>query len=512
MDGHLYYGDNLDVLRRHVKDESVDLVYLDPPFQSGKNYNVLFKEHGKRAKAQIKAFEDTWQWDEVAAESYDMVVREGGTAADAMEAFRRYLGTSTMLAYLSMMAPRLLELHRVLRPTGSIYLHCDPTASHYLKMLMDAVFGTKCFQNEIIWYYKGAGVSPSRWGRRHDVLLWYSKGQDPYFDPDPVRDEYAESTKQRFSHHIGNVRGDHDFGVQELNPKGKHPDDVWQLPILAPSARERLGYPTQKPETLLERILLSSSREGDLVLDPFCGCGTTVAVAQRLGRRWIGIDITHLAIGLIKHRLQGQFGSDSVQEMYRVVGEPTDLEGARTLAEEDRHQFEHWALGLVGARKSAKGKGADRGIDGLLTFQEGGAGSPHRKVVLSVKSGRVSVPYVRDLSGVVEREKQSGAVMGWLITLQEPTRAMRREAASAGSYASEGWGSFPRIQIRTIEELLQGRAFEGPPIRPGGTTFKAAPRVDEGADQLVLGDNAPPKAKKTRRTKSKPRKRGRKRA
>jgi site-specific DNA-methyltransferase (adenine-specific) len=305
----LYFGDNLDVLRQHIADESVDLIYLDPPFNSSATYNVLFAEQtGEKSAAQITAFEDTWHWGQDAERDYhDMVARAPKKLADLLQAFRQFLGTSDMMAYLTMMAPRLLELHRVLKPTGSIYLHCDPTVSHYLKLLMDAIFGQNNFLNEVVWYYRGAGVPKQARAKRHDILFWYAKDETHYFfDPDPIRQPYAEATQERFKHYIGNVRGGHDFGQQALNPKGKHPDDViTDIQPIAPSARARLGYPTQKPEELLEHVIASSSREGDIVLDPFCGCGTTVSVAERLRRRWVGIDITHLAISLIRHRLRG---------------------------------------------------------------------------------------------------------------------------------------------------------------------------------------------------------------
>ena len=477
----LYYGDNLDVLKRHIKDESVDLIYLDPPFNSDRNYNILFAEQdGSRSAAQIRAFEDTWRWDEAAAKQYEEAVEQGGRVSDALRAFRQFLGTNDMLAYLSMMAPRLVELHRVLRPTGSIYLHCDPTASHYLKMLMDAVFEPVNFQNEVIWYYKGAGVSPRRWGRRHDTLLWYSKTEDCYFDPDPVRDAYAETTKERFSHYIGNVRDGRDFGVQELNPKGKHPDDVWQIKIVAPSARARLGYPTQKPEELLERIILSSSQKGDTVLDPFCGCGTTVAVAQRLERRWVGIDITHLAIALIKHRLESAFGKAAT---YKVIGEPTTVEDAKVLAESDPYQFQWWALGLVGARGVEK-KGADKGIDGRLFWHEGD--DKTHQIILSVKAGGLHRAHVHELGGVITREK---AEIGVLLSFEEPTRPMREEAASAGFYTSP-WGKHARIQLLTVADLLAGKGIDYPRTAGANVTLKAAPKAKGKKHEGQLGLDA----------------------
>jgi len=467
----LYYGDNLDVLRQHIATESVDLIYLDPPFNSNANYNVLFAEQdGSRAAAQVLAFEDTWHWDQGAVAAYEEAVEQGGRLADALNAMHTFLGGSDMLAYLSMMAPRLTELRRVLKPTGSIYLHCDPTASHYLKMLMDAVFGPRCFQNEVVWYYKGAGVSPRRWGRRHDILLWYSKSQEWFFDPDPVRDEYAETTKERFSHHIGNVRGTIDYGSQSLNPKGKHPDDVWQIPIVAPSARERL-YPTQKPVALLERVILSSSKPDDVILDPFCGCGTAVIAAQKLDRRWADIDITHLAINLIKHRLTDTYGPDV---SFNVIGEPTDLAGAMQLAAEDPYQFQWWALGLVGARPVEQKKGADKGIDGRLFFHDE-QGGKSKQVILSVKAGHITVSQLRDLRGVIERDH---AAIGVLLSMETPTRPMRTEAADAGFYEAPWGQKYPRLQMLTIADLLDGRTIDMPPMgtMAKNVTHRRAPR------------------------------------
>lgn len=316
--GTLYCGDCLEVLEKKVEPESVDLIYADPPFFSNRNYEVIWGD-----EAEIRSFRDRW---------------EGGIEV-----------------YAAWMAERLRACHRVLKKTGSIYLHCDWHASHYLKVRMDEIFGAGNFQNEIIWYYKGAGVSPKRWARRHDTILWYSKSDRFHFDPDPVRDEYADSTKERFSHYIGNVRGGHDFGVQELNPKGKHPDDVWQIKIIAPSANERLGYPTQKPEPLLERIVKSSSKKGALVLDPFCGCGTSVTIAQKLSRAWIGIDISPTAVRVINDRVT-KAGAGKVE----MLGLPSTIDEIKKL---EPFEFQNWVVrerfnGTLGK------KGGDMGIDG----------------------------------------------------------------------------------------------------------------------------------------------------
>ena len=526
MKNTLYYGDNLEVLRQYIADNSVDLIYLDPPFKSDQDYNVLFADQeGSRSAAQIRAFEDTWHWDQAAAAAFQEVVEAGGRVSLAMQAFRQALGDNDLLAYLSMMAPRLVELGRVLKSTGSIYLHCDPTASHYLKMLMDAVFSPANFRNEVIWQRTSGRKSGKQFGRVHDVLLLYSKSAETIWHApavphdlenlrghDFVRDE--DGTVYRISdlsgagqgppRSFGN-RGDvappvgrhwmyDQEGIDELltgsrivftktgTPRlrtnlqdlpGVAVTDVWtDIEPINAAAAERLGYPTQKPEALLERILKASSDEGDVVLDPFCGCGTAIAVAQRLNRCWIGIDITHLAVSLIKHRLHGAFGVE-VEKTYNVVGEPADLAGARRLAAHDPYQFQWWALGLVRARPVEQKKGADKGIDGRLFFHDDAESQKTKQIVISVKSGNVQVAHVRDLRGVVEREK---AAIGVLITLEEPTKNMRAEAAGGGFYDSPWRTRHPKLQILTIEELLAGKKINFPPSR-NLRTFKKAPKA-----------------------------------
>jgi DNA modification methylase len=479
----LYYGDNFDILRQYVKDETIDLVYLDPPFKSNQDYNVLFAEQdGSRAAAQIKAFEDTWTWDQKAVASFEEVVEVGGSVAQVMQAFRTFLGDSDMLAYLTMMAPRLVELRRVLKLGGSIYLHCDPTASHYLKMLMDAVFLPTWFQNEVIWSYRRWPSPSDHYQRMHDILLFYAKGPKPktfHVEYEAVSPSYLKRFKGK---------------TQMLDPetrtrkitldkptKGLPRRDVWDISIIAGFKKERLGYPTQKPEALLDRIIRTSSNKGDVVLDPFCGCGTTIAVAERQGRRWIGIDITHLAITLIKHRLRDAFGRKAV---YEVIGEPVSLPDAEVLASEDPYQFQWWALGLVGARPVEQKKGADKGIDGRLFFHDEPQGGKTKQIILSVKAGHTHVAHVRDLRGVLEREK---AEIGVLISLQEPTQPMRREAAGAGFYKSPWGQQHPRLQILTVEELLNGKRIDYPPPTQTNVTFKKAPKVKgSGGEQLGL--------------------------
>jgi DNA modification methylase len=538
----LYYGDNLDVLRRHVKDESVDLVYLDPPFKSNQDYNVLFAEHGKKAAAQIKAFEDTWEWDDSAARAYEETVEQGGRVSQVMQAFRTFLGESDMLAYLAMMAPRLVELRRVLKPTGSIYLHCDPTASHYLKLLMDAVFEPQNFRNEIAWKrshaHSDGKQGATHYGRVTDSLLFYGRSDESIWNTQymPYDREYVERDYRRtdpdgrryrisdLSGPGGAAKGNPHYEVmgvmgywryskekmKELIRQGRviqtRPGAVPQykryldempgvplqnlwadLPVLNNRSREALGYPTQKPEALLERIIAVSSSEGDTVLDPFCGCGTTIAAAQTLKRRWIGIDVTHLAIGLIKHRLRDSYGA-GVEKTYEVHGEPVDLGGATKLAEDDKYEFQAWALGLVGARRDDQKKGADKGIDGRLYFHDEGAGGKTKGIIFSVKGGHLKATDLRDLRGVIERE---GAAIGVLVSLNDPTTPMRKEAASAGFYTSP-WDQkkYPRLQIRTIRELLDGKDIEYPARAQTNVTHRKAPKSQGDVQQLALLGNS----------------------
>ncbi len=526
----LYYGDNLDILRRYIADDSVDLVYLDPPFNSNQDYNVLFADkHGSRSAAQINAFEDTWHWDQSAEGAFVEVVEAGGKVADAMRAFRTFLGENDMMAYLAMMAPRLIELRRALKPTGTLYLHCDQTAAHYLKMLMDGIFSPLNFLNEVTWKRTHSHGNVGRnFGAICDTLLVYVKGKNytwnqqytqfpaayieetfKYRDPDGRRWQsvtlrnpgmrpnlhfpYKASNGLTYQPHPHGWACDrtrlekYDRESRLHYPKdpggalrlkmyldespGIKLQNLWDdITAIGSRAEERLGYPTQKPEALLERIIMTSSNEGDLVLDPFCGCGTTIAVAQRLKRHWIGIDITHLAITLMKHRLQSAFGD---RAQFTVIGEPADLDGATTLAAEDPYQFQWWALGLLGARPVEQKKGADRGIDGRLYFHDEGQGAKTKQVIFSVKAGKVTVSQVRDLVGVLNREK---AEFGVFISMDEPTREMRREAATAGFYK---WAyndqDFPRVQLLTIKEILDGKKIDFP--GSGNVTFKRAPEA-----------------------------------
>lgn len=482
MNRALYYGDNLEILRDYIPDETVDLVYLDPPFNSNAKYNVLFGEQdGTRAASQIEAFDDTWRWDQAAAEAYDELT-DGNSdlkVTEAMLAFNSLLGPSNMLAYLSMMAPRLVELKRVLKPSGVIFLHCDPTASHYLKLLMDAIFGAGHFLNEIAWCYRGGGVPKTAFARKHDVIFFYAKGPKHFFECQYV--PYSDSTKA-----VTEGTGTRVNKTKIDLERGAHMPDWWiDINSLQTWDAERLGYPTQKPVALLERIIKSSCPPGGVVLDPFCGCGTTIDAAERLGLDWIGIDITHLAIGLIKGRLADTHGLSGTS--IEVLGEPTDLEGARELADADRFQFQAWALGLVNARKAdSSKKGGDGGIDGKLFFADEAKSTSRKTIVLSVKSGKAKATDIRDLRAVVDREK---AAIGALITLDTPSTKQIAEAASASFYTDPLGNKYPKLQILTIEDLLSGTTSIQYPAG-SNVTFSKAPGIDAEAqgvqDELDL--------------------------
>jgi site-specific DNA-methyltransferase (adenine-specific) len=524
MANKLYYGDNLEVLRESIADESVDLVYLDPPFNSNAGYNVLFKAPaGQKSEAQIEAFEDTWHWTESAARAYEDVIRSRyPEAATMLKAMRSFLGENDMMAYLAMMAVRLIELHRVMKPNASVYLHCDPTASHYLKILLDAIFGPKNYLNEIIWQRSNAHNTAKRYGKIADTIFFYSKSDNyiwnqiytPYSEQQLSRYKKDEDgrlyrgenlTADRANSSSGkfewrgtmppNSRG-WGYNIEQLekwwtegrilkkkdgtprmdglkiyleDTKGKPLQSVWtDIDRIGNTSGERLGYPTQKPLALLERILQVSSNPGDVVLDPFCGCGTAVHAAQKLERQWIGIDITHLAVSLIERRLKDAFPGIA----FEVHGTPKDIAGARDLAERDKYQFEWWAVSLVDAvPQGGKKKGMDRGIDGIRWVRSGPK-DEFEKVLVSVKGGEnVGAAMVRDLKGTIERE---GALGGMFVTLAEPTREMTREAAAAGFFETS-FGTHPKIQILTIAGLLAGQKPNLPsPAR--GEGFKQAPK------------------------------------
>ena len=515
---YLYYGDNLEILQKYIVDHTVDLIYIDPPFNSSRDYNILFREaDGAASDAQITAFEDCWHWTAAAEATFRQLVDTAPPAlVEMMRNFRSFIGENDIMAYLTMMAIRLVELRRVLKDTGSCYLHCDPTASHYLRILLDIIFGKRNFQNELIWKRTSAHSDARRAGRVHDVIFLYSKSERTWtwnklytpYEKDYVESHYRKADPDGRLWYDDNLIAPRGAGpvydwkgvtrawrvtrenMERLEREGKlyytekgvprykrYLDEMPGLPLqdvwtdifpINSQAKERLGYPTQKPLALLERIIRASSNPGDVVLDAFCGCGTTIDAAQKLGRRWIGIDITHLAIALIKNRLRDRYGPNLE---YEVIGEPRDVPSARQLAQQDRYQFQWWALSLVPARPVGdRKKGADQGIDGVLYFLDDKG--QVKKIVIQVKSGKVSVKDIRELAHVVERHK---AQIGALLTLEEPTKPMITEALGQGVYHSPTWKrDYPRLQIRTIAQLLSGYGLDYPPSLNPGLTFKKA--------------------------------------
>jgi len=528
----LFYGDNLPVIREYLADETIDLIYLDPPFNSSRSYNVLYKdESGAEAEAQIVAFEDTWHWSQSTETQYRELAAAGDKLAQLLETLVTVIGRNQMMAYLVMMAARLIELHRILKPTGSLYLHCDPTASRYLGIILDMIFGAGNFQNEIIWQRTNSHNDVKRkYGDLSDALLFYTKTQQYLFNVQYIAysEEYVQNS-YKFTDTDGrryqsvdlrspnprpNLTYDykgykpHKNGwavslekMTKLDEEGrlifpkssegrirvkKYLDEMQGVPlgnvwsdvkVIQAQAKERLGYPTQKPIALLERIIQASSNPGDVILDPFCGCGTAVHAAQKLGRIWVGIDITPLATTLIKSRLYDAFKIEAKKD-YDLIGEPTTLSDAKHLANQDRYQFQWWALGLIPARpyggqagsKTGK-KGADKGIDGVMTFTDSSSDSDKR-IIIQVKSGKVKSGDIRDLNGTVDREKN--AVMGVFITLEPPSHNMELEAMEIGYYHSQGFNrDYPKIQIFTIEQLLAGEKVKFPGT---DTTLKQAQR------------------------------------
>jgi DNA modification methylase len=517
MTNRLYYGDNLEVLREHIASQSVDLVYLDPPFNSNRNYNVIFARHDTKSSAdmaQIQAFDDTWHWTPVTDEQYAKAVAGGvpPRVGDALTAMRMLLGENDAMAYLVNMAPRLVELRHVLKPTGALYLHCDPTMSHYLKLMLDAIFGAEHFRNEISWQRSGAKNDSLRYGRSHDLLLFYTVGKRftwntqylPFQDASIIKNytHVEPGTGRRYRRGdltAGKPGGDTDFEWQGVRPyKGRHwaysrehldqmlaegriefrrtgmpvfkryldeqagvpLQDLWNDIRLTSADKERLGYQTQKPVALLQRIIASSTNEGDVVLDPFCGCGTTIDAAIRLNRRRVGIDVTYIAIDLIEKRLRHTFG-DEVISTYEVLGIPRDLQGAQVLFQHSPFDFERWAVSLINAQPNERQVG-DKGVDGVARFPVDGKGGIGRLLV-SVKGGKTVTPqFVRDLLGTVETQK---AQMGVLITFAEPTRGVLDAADHSGTYRwPVNQQVFPRVQVITIAELLRGKRPKMPPV------------------------------------------------
>jgi site-specific DNA-methyltransferase (adenine-specific) len=512
MTGQLYFGDNLPVLRKHLKDETVDLIYLDPPFNSNASYNVLFKTPaGDQSAAQTDAFKDTWRWGDEAETAIDEVKDRNLDAFSLLRSLRGFLHDSDIMAYLSMMSVRLIEMHRALKPTGNLYLHCDPTASHYLKILLDGIFGPHQCVAELIWRRTNARGTTGRWPRVHDVILHYSKtdsftfhslktqadhaklphtlitGSDgrkyqtyeltapgktkngesgrPWrgFDPSKFRRHWANSQAQMnewdqagLIHWASNNGFPRRRDAQAFDPSQRMVTvgDVWaDIDRLNQTAKERLGYPTQKPLALLERIINASSNPGDFVLDPFCGCGTTIHAAEKLGRRWVGIDIEYAAIQIIEDRLKTHLPL----ARYETFGIPEDEYGARELARRAPRQFEKWAVSRLGG--TPRGGTGDRGIDGEIVFKTGR--NRYGRAIVSVKGGQnVSPSMIRDLKGTVYRE---GADIGFFVCLEEPTAEMSYEASTAGR-TELPTGKRPKLQILTVRDLVQGPKLGLPPV------------------------------------------------
>lgn len=534
----LHFGDNLEILRHSIPDESVDLVYLDPPFNSNRAYNVIFEDKtGKKAASQIQAFEDTWHWSEETEDAYGEMMTGKQYPVELkkmLEAFRSYMGTSDMMAYLTMMAIRLFELRRVLKPTGSLYLHCDPTASHYLKLVLDQVFGVRNYRSEVVWKRTSSHSSANRWGPVHDVILFYSVSDKYVWNR--VAQPYDETYVEKFYRHVddegrryttgdltgaGTRKGASGKPWRGIDPtdKGRHwaiPRNVPGIKVRADSPQdaldrldkagriawpsrggmprfkrylddmegvsiqdvitdiapigahgsERLGYPTQKPVELLERIVLASSNEGDIVLDPFCGCGTTIAAAEKLDRKWIGIDITFLAVALIKKRILEHFPDSKFQ----VLGEPKSADDARALFNESAFQFESWAVSFIGGQPHKSTGGGDKGIDGFLYFQD--YEKKYHKAIIEVKGGKYQPKDIRALASVIKRED---APLGILIALEKPTAGMKKEATAMGKWTLPGHDKkFPVLQIVTIKELFDGKL---PKLPDTAGTLKKAQQI-----------------------------------
>ena len=466
----LFFGDNLHILRECIPDNFVDLIYIDPPFNSKRTYNILFEEGDLDHKVQEQAYSDSWKWDQEIEKRYsDLAIKGFPELKGQLDNLRDFILRSeaipdSYMAYIVMMSIRLIELKRVLKLTGSIYLHCDSTMSHYLKILLDAIFSVKNFRNEIVWCYRGAGTPKKDFARRHDIILRYSKSEDYLFNVDDVRDEYAEATKNRFKHYIGNVRQGRDYGKQSLNPKGKHPNDWWEIQPVAPSAKERM-YPTQKPEQLLKKIILASSNENDIVLDAFCGSSTTMLACSKLKRRWIGIDLSMLAASITTKRINEL----DTEDKYYLLGLPQSIKQLEQMIEEhesNRFKLEYWISNLLSAKLNKKQR-RNGGVESTLYFKASANAPLTRKVLIQITTGKVGVKDLRDLIRIVEKDKM--ADIGYLVCLKKSqiTDSMKKTAQAMGNYqpAKEMLNRFfnpkstvpkiPKIAIVSIEEIIQ---------------------------------------------------------
>lgn len=485
----LYLGDNLDAMRE-MGDESVDLVYLDPPFNSNRNYKIVFRgPEALRPMAHLPAFEDVWTWDEEAEGLSDDLLSgaSGRLVADAIQSLMKLVGRDRLMAYLVNMTPRLAEIKRLLRQTGTVYLHCDPTASHYLKVIMDAVFGSENFRNEIAWCYRGGGVPRQDFARKHDVILRYSKSARYVFNPQYT--EYSDASKTLVKSRGGVSIDDR---IRDLG-RGAHMPDWWSdINSLQTWSPERTGYPTQKPVQLLERIIRSSSDEGDVVMDPFCGCGTTMVGAERLGRSWIGIDIEPLALSVLRER----FDRADFDVKFEVLGVPSrnayDDDAWKSMAETDPFKFERAVIGQIDNCIPWRDRQvADKGIDGVVTFPVGR--NEYRHAIVSVKGGRSLNPsMVRDLDGTVEREAEHGVVAGVLVCAYEPTPGMLEEVRLSGEFEALG-RTYPRLSIVTLSEMFRRMRENSPGLpvpstMPAGSNYRLSRSGGEAQHLFDIGE------------------------
>lgn len=485
LDNKLFYGNNLEVLRKYIKDESVDLVYIDPPFNSKRNYNQIYNNIGKEDKAQSQAFVDTWTWDDDAIHGFEEIITNyknsfSKQTIQLIVGLEKVLGKSDLLAYLIHITLRATEIQRILKPTGSFYLHCDPTASHYLKLILDSVFCSKGgdFLNEIIWCYTIGGKAKNRFAEKHDVIFYYTKNNKGLHT---FNIKGASIPRKSNTHMKTGKDIDGRLYQEKVDRKsqkvyryyldeGKIAEDYWtDIETLNREDKERLGYPTQKPLALLDRIIKTSTNEGDVVLDAYCGCGTTIDSAERLGRKWIGIDITYQSVSLILKRLKNNYGNKIVEKI-ELNGVPKDMESAIALAnkkeDKTRKEFEKWSVLTYSDNRAIinEKKGADGGIDGIAfinDFEKNEVDVEIKQVLFSVKSDKKPhVSYIRDLNGAMQRE---GAVMGYFITLYPPTKDMLSEAKKLGKYKNKLFGKeYDRIKIITIEQILNGELFDVP--------------------------------------------------
>jgi len=484
---HLYLGDCLNVLRDNVKDESIDLIYIDPPFNSKRNYNVFFDD--KEIQTQRVAFEDTWSLKSIGDSLLELHTVPNEKLYKLLRVYQE--AAPHVFPYLVMMSLRILELHRVLKSTGSFYLHCDPTASHYLKTVCDLIFGVKNFRNEIIWHYSGWNAKlKSSFSSRHDIILFYTKQTKPNFNSFAIgwesEEEYIKLRRQKVRQDENGkkyVLSDAGGGkrvkrfLDEAMSYGKPVDDVWDLDKINNSSKEALGYPTQKPKSLLERVIQANSNEGDIVLDAFCGCGTTIDTAEGLNRQWIGIDISSIAINVIKHRLKDSYKKELTP--FEIRGVPSDEASAIKLWEHNPFVFEDWWLTEfdVFATTFAK-KGADKGIDGIGMYAIPGA-VDSIKAAFQVKGGKVQS---KDIDALLSAMTKHKCELGVLLTKNTPTKPMLETVVQAGHFAIACF-TYPKLQMMTLAEFFKGKQLTLP---KSNITFKRAKTLGKGGEQKGL--------------------------